>query len=207
MGQPVPREFFVDRRASLAEERFPLRQWTHVAAVFEEGKGITLFVNGASAGAASGSGTLTQATGSGLWIGRNAYEMEQSEGVGSNRQQRTRILLDGILDELQIAPTAATAAEIAARVARLKPSAPPPIEARSLPKLSAGPDSFGAFYTQLHYYKGWDDVWRVSDAPDVVVRFDQAPYWFVFWAHSDRAGADDRPWRPPGPRSRRRCRR
>jgi hypothetical protein len=107
--------------------------------------------------------------------------MEQSEGVGSNRQQRTRILLDGILDELQIAPTAATAADIAARVTRLKPTAPPPIEARSLPKLPAGPDSFGAFYTQLHYYKGWDDVWRVSDAADVVVRFDQAPYWFVFW--------------------------
>ena len=169
------------RLSVVSAGHIPLRQWTHVAAVFEESKGITLFVNGASAGTAAGSGTLTQATGSSLWIGRNAYEMEQSEGVGSNRQQRTRILLDGILDELQIAPTAATAADIAARVARLKPSAPPPIEARSLPKLPAGPDSFGAFYTQLHYYKGWDDVWRVSDAPDVVVRFDQAPYWFVFW--------------------------
>ncbi len=171
-----------DRRLSvISASHVPLRQWTHVAGVFEEGKGITLYVNGEAVGAAAGTGGLSQASSADLWIGRNAYEMEQSQGVGSNRQQRTRILLDGILDELQITTRAASAADIGTRFTRQKPSAPAPIEPRSLPTLPAGPDSFGAIYTRLRYYKGWDDVWRVGDEPDVVVRFDQAPYWFTFW--------------------------
>ena len=171
-----------DRRLSvISASHIPLRQWTHVAGVFEEGKGITLYVNGEAVGAAAGTGGLSQASSADLWIGRNAYEMEQSQGVGSNRQQRTRILLDGILDELQITTRAASAADIGTRFTRQKPSAPAPIEPRSLPTLPAGPDSFGAIYTRLRYYKGWDDVWRVGDEPDVVVRFDQAPYWFTFW--------------------------
>ena len=63
----------------------------------------------------------------------------------------------------------------------LRPTTPPPLEARSPADAPAGPDTFGAIYTRLHYYKGWDDVWRVGDQADVVVRFDQAPYWFTFW--------------------------
>ena len=158
-----------------------LRQWAHVAGVFEDGKGIALYVNGESAGAASATGAFQQAGRSDLWIGRNADEMEQSASVGARRQQATRILLDGILDELKITPHAMSATELGAAYARARPATPPPLDARSLPTLPAGSKRFGAFYTRLHYYKGWDDVWRVGDEADVVVRFDRAPYWFTFW--------------------------
>ena len=170
------------RRLSVASaEHLALRQWAHVAGVFEEGKGATLYVNGQPAGVAGGTGAFVQATRSDLWIGRNAYEMEQSAPVGHGRQQPTRILLDGILDELRITPGARSAADVAAAYARTKPAGAPPLEARALPRLPPGPAGFGAFYTRLRYYKGWDDSWRVRDEPDVVVRFDQAPYWFAFW--------------------------
>lgn len=161
--------------------RLGLRQWAHVAGVFEQGKGATLYVNGEPAGFAAGAGAFAQAAGSDLWIGRNAYEMEQSAPVGSLRQQPTRILLDGIIDELRIDPGARSAAEIAAACTRQKPAAGPPLEARSLPTLPHGPSPFGAVYARLRYYKGWDDTWRVGDEPDVVVRFDAAPYWLAFW--------------------------
>ncbi len=109
------------RRLSLASaEHLPLRQWAHVAGVFEEGKGATLYVNGQPAGVAGGTGPFVQATRSDLWIGRNAYEMEQSAPVGHGRQQPTRILLDGVLDELRITPGARSAADIAAAHARTK---------------------------------------------------------------------------------------
>jgi Concanavalin A-like lectin/glucanases superfamily len=170
------------KRLSLTSPiRLALRQWAHLVGVFEEGKGAALYVNGEPAGFTASTEPFVPAPSSDLWIGRNAYEMEQSAGVGSNRQQRTRILLDGVLDELRIAPGARSGAEIAADRARQKPASPPPLEARSLPRLPPGTGSFGAFYTRLRYYKGWDETWRVGDDADVVVRFDQAPYWLAFW--------------------------
>jgi hypothetical protein len=169
------------RLTVVGQAHLALRQWAHVAGVFEAGKGATLYVNGRPAGAASGTDPFVQATRSDLWVGRNAYEMEQSAPVGHGRQQPTRILLDAILDELRITPGARSAADLAAAFARTKPSGAPPHEARALPRLPPGPAGFGAFYARLRYYKGWDDAWRVEDAPDVVVRFDQAPYWFAFW--------------------------
>lgn len=165
----------------VSSSRLALRQWAHVAGVFEEGKGATLYVNGEAAGVATGTGRFTPFSASNLWIGRNAREMEQSASVGSGRQRPTRILLDGILDELQVSPGVRSPSDIAAAYARLKPASPPPLEVRALPTLPDAPASFGAFYTRLRYYKGWDDTWRVGDAADVVVRFDQAPYWFAFW--------------------------
>lgn len=55
---------------------------------------------------------------------------------------------------------------------------------KPIPPLPSGPDgpgSFGAYYTQLKYYPEWDKDWRVADHADVVVRFDDAGYKFVFW--------------------------
>ena len=167
--------------SAVSSSTLDLRQWAHIAGVFEEGRGITLYVNGEAAGASPAAGAFAQAGDADLWIGRNAEEMEQSASVGSQRQQPTRILLDGILDELRITPGALSAAEVETSYVRLKPSSAPPLDARSLPTLPHGPARFGAFYTRLHYYKGWDDVWRVGDQADVVVRFDRAPYWFTFW--------------------------
>jgi hypothetical protein len=170
------------RRVSVTStSRMPLRTWTHLLGVFEMGKGATLYVNGERAGAAGETGAFVQATGTDLWIGLNAHEMEQSAPVGAGRQQKTRILLDGVLDELQVRAGAATARDVAAAFARQAPANPPVMEARALPRVPEGPTSFGARYARLTYYKGWDDVWRVEDAPDVVVRFDAAPYWFAFW--------------------------
>ena len=165
-------------------ERGPIHWRSAVGASgwgLRSGQGLDAVRERPAGGVVSGTGPFVQATRSDLWIGRNAYEMEQSAPVGHGRQQPTRILLDGILDELQITPGAKSAADIAAAFARTKPSGAPPLEARALPRLPSGPAGFGAFYTRLRYYKGWDETWRVGDEPDVVVRFDPAPYWLAFW--------------------------
>ena len=107
---------------AVSSSTLELRQWAHIVGVFEEGRGITLYVNGKAAGAVPAVGAFDQAADADLWIGRNAEEMEQSAGVGSQRQQPTRILLDGILDELRITPGALSAAEVETSYARLKPS-------------------------------------------------------------------------------------
>jgi hypothetical protein len=55
---------------------------------------------------------------------------------------------------------------------------------KPIPPLPMGPENqnnFGAYYTKLAYYPEWDKDWRVGDYADVVVRFENAPYQFIFW--------------------------
>ena len=49
------------------------------------------------------------------------------------------------------------------------------------PSGAAGPGRFGAYYTQLKYTLAWDRPQRVGHLADVVVRFDDSGYKFVFW--------------------------
>ena len=71
------------RRLSVVSSlRLALRQWAHVAGVFDEGKGATLYVNGSAVGTVKETGAFVSAAGSDLWIGRNASELEQSASVG-----------------------------------------------------------------------------------------------------------------------------
>ena len=58
------------------------------------------------------------------------------------------------------------------------------IDRKLLMKLPAGPQGpgpFGAYYTKLKYYSGWDNYWRVGQFADVVVQFDDASHKFIFW--------------------------
>lgn len=57
-------------------------------------------------------------------------------------------------------------------------------KAAPLPRLPAGPEGpgrFGAYYTRLRYTDEWERPWRVGDAADVLVRFDDGGHKFVFW--------------------------
>jgi hypothetical protein len=57
----------------------------------------------------------------------------------------------------------------------------PELPARVLPSGPPGPGRFGAYYTKLKYDEGWDALWPVGPAADVVVRFDDSPVKVVFW--------------------------
>jgi len=50
-----------------------------------------------------------------------------------------------------------------------------------LPSGPKGTGRFGAYYVRLKYNLTWDKLWKVSDHPDVVVRFDESDNRFVFW--------------------------
>jgi len=162
-------------------QHVPLRQWTHLAGVYEPGRGVAIYINGRLAASQPVSGEFRSAGSADLWIGRNMYELEQTAPVSPNRQYATKILFDVILDEISISSGAKTEAEIAAYYQQHKPTTAPPLPARVLPVGPSGPARFGATYARLKYYKGWDDYWRVGDYPDVVVTFDEAPYRFIFW--------------------------
>ena len=88
--------------------------------------------------------------------------------------------MDGILDEVAVydrALPASTIKERSARAAGLKPDIAP----RRLPAVEKNPGRFGAYYTKLKYYPGWDRLWPVDQDPDIVVCFPGSAVKLVFW--------------------------
>ncbi|MCF7975922.1 MAG: LamG domain-containing protein [Phycisphaerae bacterium] len=162
------------------EQTIPLKQWTHVAAVFEPDKRISLFINGKETGAAAIQGEYVPARNGALTIGRNNRPQTWQEFQLTT--ENMLFYMDGLLDEITISEGAKTQDQISRECGAVKTLPVPALSARDrLPTGPAGSGSFGAFYTKLDYYKEWDDLWRVSDVPDVYVRFDQSPVQLVFW--------------------------
>jgi hypothetical protein len=158
----------------------PLREWTHVAAVFEPGKKITVFINGTESVSVKIKGNFVPRLDGSLTIGRNNGPQTWHEPQFTTNN--AYFFLDGILDEIRISGTAKTVEEISTGLASVKELPVPALSKRDvLPVGPSGSGSFGAFYTRLDYYKEWDDLWRVSEVPDLFVRFDQSPVQLVFW--------------------------
>lgn len=163
-------------------QKLPLRRFVHVAAVFNEGSGVRLFLNGAPAGALEVQGSLAAAPDADLLIGANRGKVLPSNPVPpAQGTLPSWFSLDGVLDEVRLFDVALGADEIA-RAARLATPAPTPdIPVRVMPSGPAGPGRFGAYYARLQYYEEWDAQWPVADHPDVVVQFDGSPVRVVFW--------------------------
>jgi len=162
------------------ETKIPLRKWALVAAVFKPGEKITVFVNGEEAASFKISGNYIPSRYSSLTIGRN--NLPQTWNEFQLTTKNSYFFLDGILDEIKISDRAKTEDEIKNDFASVTDLPVPALSNREqLPIGSAGSGSFGAFYTKLDYYKEWDDLWRVSDVPDLFVRFDKSPVQLIFW--------------------------
>ena len=163
-------------------ESIPLREWTHVAAVFEPDEKITLFINGSEAASVDIKGFYIPARNGALTIGRNNHAQAWNDFVFASSGKSTYFFLDGLLDEIKLSGRAKTKEELIGGINVVSDLPEPALSKREhFPLGPAGSGSFGAFYTRLDYYKEWDDLWRVSDVTDLFVRFDQSPVQLVFW--------------------------
>lgn len=91
---------------------------------------------------------------------------------------------DGLIDELKIYDRSLTPDQVKQTFLfynkNMAQKNNPDMEIRKLPEFHA-PGKFGAHYTKLRFYEIWDNLWRFSGHPDVVVTFDELPTQFVFW--------------------------
>jgi len=87
------------------------------------------------------------------------------------------------MDEIKIYNRALDAGEITSAYKAQRPEGKPDVPERHFP---TAPDTgrFGAYYTKLEYYEEWDALWRMSEHPDIVVRFDEHPIKVMFWRGS-----------------------
>ena len=160
----------------------PLLKWTNVALSVENGKLISIFINGKKSGSLPLDGNINFCDSCNLVIGKT---QTKTTTVNSERTTSSNIKihnrLNGLMDELYIYTTALLETEIAAKVTVIKVDNPQPLQYLQMPSGSKAPAKFGAYYTQLKYAPGWDALWRGSEYPDIVVRFDNSPIKYVFW--------------------------
>jgi len=168
-------------RTVYSKDRIKLRAWSLVSGVFDPDRGLTVYINGLENGHMDYSGRMSSARDSNLIIG-SVRQPEKPSDI--HREFGTLpgwFSLDAALDEVEIWNGAQDEPLLTREFAQNKPSAPPEIPPRILPRGAEGPGRFGAYYTRLKYYWEWDDLWRVGDDPDIVVCFDRSPVRMVFW--------------------------
>jgi len=92
---------------------------------------------------------------------------------------------EGAIDEVRIFKEALSPEQILESYKNLKPDNEilndPGFAERVLPGHPGKIEEFGATYTQLKYHELWDNAWRTSDYPDILVKFDDLPTSVVFW--------------------------
>jgi hypothetical protein len=164
---------------SSKSQTIPIRHWIHVAGVYRENDRLELYVNGEieSTLKIHGAFTPTQAD---IVCGMVAQPGKPSETIRTWGTVAQYFGLDGILDEIQLYDVALQAGTIKQQFACASPAACT-LPERKLPRLEKDPGKFGAYYTKLKYYQGWDSLWPVDQDPDIVVCFEHSPVKLIFW--------------------------
>ncbi|MHC4622983.1 MAG: LamG-like jellyroll fold domain-containing protein [Planctomycetota bacterium] len=170
-------------RECVSQARVPLLTWSHVAATFDQNKGINLYVNGKPAGSAAVSGVLTPAVGHDLLIGKSSKKMSPANTERRpSRKLLSNMIFDGLIDEVKIYDQALPGYQISGAYLALKPKLKQPLTWRVMPSGPRDlPARFGAAYCRLRYSDEWENLWRVGPDPDIMVRFDESPVRMLFW--------------------------
>ena len=163
-----------------ANETMPLRKWLYIAGVYEANKEMALYINGVLVSSLAIKGSLTYPLKTSCILGMVAVPGRPSNTIRTWGTAEIYYGLDGIIDDIKMFDTPLTAAQVKGDFLKVKPGVPD-IQIRRLPSIEKNPGHFGAFYTKLKYYPGWDNLWPVDQDPDIVVCFDNNPAKFIFW--------------------------
>lgn len=157
--------------------------WNHIAAVFENGKGITVYINGEEAGFYRTNHKPILNVDRELRIGMNYDAVYPSDRLGENGITPYWFSIDGIIDEVSVFGKSLSATEIRDSYRSKLPLGSPDIPVRHLPRVNST-GRFQAYYTKLSYYPEWDEQWPVASDPDIVVTFKDSPVKLIFWRGS-----------------------
>jgi hypothetical protein len=163
-----------------ANETIPLRKWMHIAGVYTAQKEMTLYINGELVSSLAIKGSLTFPSKTSCILGMVKVPEKPSNTIRTWGTVDTYYGLDGIIDDIEVFDVALSADQVKGDFLKVNAGVPD-IQPRRLPAIEKNPGHFGAFYTKLKYYPGWDNLWPVDQDPDIVVCFDNNPSKLIFW--------------------------
>jgi len=192
--------FAINDTSVTASDALPLRQWVHVSV--SVGQETSLFVNGEEVGKTNSPAEL-DLNKEELILGFNPGMLTASDDVSLDEESideqnfdednfneemeygyfSETFGLEAMLDEVVIHDRSLTGAEVQTSY-QTKSSILANLtmpETRALPDLEQYPQKFGAYHTRLSFHDMWDNMWRVTEHEDIVVRFDNQPTSLVYW--------------------------
>ena len=180
--------FVNDKWESVAtEEDLGLFRWYHIAAVFDSAGRIKVYIDGQEkVSKAVPAGSISLANND-LVIGLNSEKMPAIEGRIRKGKWPSMFGIDGLIDEVVIYNTPLSETQIQLSFQKLNPGPEKRkqvyLQQRYFPANPNGlvGEKFGAYYTKFDYYETWDNLWRVSEHPDILVEFDEIPVHIIFW--------------------------
>ncbi len=163
----------------VAKEVLERRKWYHLVATYSKSSGLMkVYLNGQEIGVKTvGKGEIELASNS-LKIGKGKNR-RPIRPVRSNTFSDS-YSFDGLIDEIKIYNVALNDEQVKTSFEAYSPDPVVDMDKRVLPS-GENRKEFGAYYTHLKFYDVWDNLWRFSDHPDVVVEFDSNPSKFIFW--------------------------
>ena len=180
-GYPI---FTVDDKQVKGSVKLSTYRWTHVAATYGNGQ-MQIYVDGQQCGSKPASGKISIPA-KDILIGLNNVKGRATDPVRNAICHLDTIYgIEGLIDEVKIYNTTLDSSQVASSYNNFKPETSlrdnPDLERRILPGKPGPADKFGAQYTELCYHELWDNLWRTSGYPDVLVKFDDNPTSFTFW--------------------------
>lgn len=159
-------------------------RWTHVAASYGKGA-MTIYVDGQPCGTmpARGAIDVPQAN---FMIGLNNVPGRATDPIRPPICHLARLYgIEGLIDEVRIYDQALSPGQVVTSYQNLKPDRQlrdnPDLAQRTLPGRPGVAKNFGANYTDLGFHELWNIIWRESDYPDILVKFDTSPASVAFW--------------------------
>jgi len=181
----------------VSEDKLPLNKWAHVAVNYNKAKSLLgVYINRKKSGELETKGLEFSFKDTDLSIGLNKWPMGTASHVSRDYPPHVRTPLgnqariygiEGLIDEVKIYDMAIDDGQIADLYTMTEAAEGiknnPDLEKRILPGKVDGKNAekFGAYYTSLKFHDLWDNMWRSSDYPDVVVKFDELPVSIVYW--------------------------
>ncbi len=181
-GQASMQVAIAEQWVSSTTERLtiPLREWMHIVGVYRANRDLTVYVNGQMLAQTPIQGKMNYPGQKGCIIGMVAHPDKPSDIHRTWGTLEQYFGLTGIIDEVKVIGGAQTASQVASNFKGYGMKTPD-IHPHKLPDIEKHPNRFGAFYTKLKYYDGWDELWPVDQDPDIVVCFDKLPVKVMFW--------------------------
>ena len=159
------------------------RKWYHIAGTFDKATGfMKVFVDGEKVAQLRTERAIIKTSDKNLRIGKGK-DRRPIRPVRDNTFSDS-YSIDGLVDEIKIYNVALTENQVSQSFQNVSQNRDYFFEVdMDKRRLPAGENrkEFGAYYTHLKFYDVWDNLWRFSEHPDVVVEFNKNPNKFIFW--------------------------